>query len=76
LEWSLRPAGTAEEPGKPSKLTSSINSKGLIIHQKLKQKFTVRGVVRGGSLALCAANVVGCGLAYTFGKRDKEAKDS
>jgi hypothetical protein len=48
----------------------------LTVCQKLKQKFTVRGVVRGGSLALCAVNVVGCGLAYTFGKREKEAKDS
>ncbi|KAF1849593.1 uncharacterized protein K460DRAFT_349770 [Cucurbitaria berberidis CBS 394.84] len=42
--------------------------------QGLKNKFTVRGVVRGGSLALCAVNVVGCGLAYTFGKREKEEK--
>ncbi|KAF1946175.1 hypothetical protein EJ02DRAFT_450946 [Clathrospora elynae] len=42
--------------------------------QGIKNKFTVRGVVRGGSLALCAVNVVGCGLAYTFGKREKEDK--
>lgn len=40
--------------------------------QKLKNKLTVRGAVRGASLALCAVNVVGCGLAYTFGKREKE----
>jgi hypothetical protein len=43
-------------------------------HQGIKNKLTVRGVVRGGSLALCAVNVVGCGLAYTFGKREKEEK--
>lgn len=43
-------------------------------YQGIKNKFTVRGVVRGGSLALCAVNVVGCGLAYTFGKREKEDK--
>lgn len=40
--------------------------------QGLKNKFTVRGAVRGASLALCAVNVAGCGLAYTFGKREKE----
>ncbi|KAF1835076.1 hypothetical protein BDW02DRAFT_568364 [Decorospora gaudefroyi] len=42
--------------------------------QGIKNKFTVRGAVRGGSLALCAVNVVGCGLAYTFGKREREEK--
>jgi hypothetical protein len=42
--------------------------------QKLRNKFTVRGAVRGASLALCAVNVAGCGLAYTFGKREKEEK--
>lgn len=42
--------------------------------QGLRNKFTVRGAVRGASLALCAVNVVGCGLAYTFGKREKEEK--
>jgi hypothetical protein len=46
----------------------------LIPQQGIKNKFTVRGVVRGASLALCAVNVVGCGLAYTFGKREKEEK--
>ncbi|KAI8934386.1 hypothetical protein NX059_009122 [Plenodomus lindquistii] len=42
--------------------------------QGIKNKFTARGVVRGASLALCAVNVAGCGLAYTFGKREKEDK--
>ncbi|KAH9876065.1 hypothetical protein J1614_003944 [Plenodomus biglobosus] len=42
--------------------------------QGIKNKFTARGVVRGASLALCAVNVAGCGLAYTFGKREKEEK--
>ncbi|KAH7389671.1 hypothetical protein DE146DRAFT_173688 [Phaeosphaeria sp. MPI-PUGE-AT-0046c] len=42
--------------------------------QGIKNKFTVRGVVRGASLALCAVNIAGCGLAYTFGKREKEEK--
>ncbi|KAF2002709.1 hypothetical protein P154DRAFT_520821 [Amniculicola lignicola CBS 123094] len=40
--------------------------------QGIKNKFSVRGVVRGASLALCGANVVGGGLAYVFGRREKE----
>ena len=52
----------------------------LMLHadprQKLRNKFTVRGAVRGASLALCAVNVAGCGLAYTFGKREKEEKST
>jgi hypothetical protein len=42
----------------------------------IKNKFTARGVVRGASLALCAVNIAGCGLAYTFGKREKEEKNA
>ena len=42
--------------------------------QGIKNKLSARGIVRGGSLALCAINVAGCGLAYTFGKREKEEK--
>ncbi|KAL6706146.1 hypothetical protein ACN47E_006062 [Coniothyrium glycines] len=42
--------------------------------QGIKNKFTARGVVRGASLALCAVNFVGCGLAYTFGTKEKEEK--
>ncbi|KAF2740652.1 hypothetical protein EJ04DRAFT_424315 [Polyplosphaeria fusca] len=38
----------------------------------LKNKFTVRGAVRGASLGLCAVNVAGCGLAYVFGSREKK----
>lgn len=45
-------------------------------NQGLKNKFTVRGAVRGASLALCAVNIVGCGLAYTFGKREREEKSA
>ncbi|KAF2742574.1 hypothetical protein M011DRAFT_490526 [Sporormia fimetaria CBS 119925] len=43
--------------------------------QGLRNKVTVRGVVRGSSLGLCAVNVAGCGLAYVFGKREKEAAE-
>ncbi|ORY08896.1 hypothetical protein BCR34DRAFT_569138 [Clohesyomyces aquaticus] len=38
----------------------------------LSKKLSVRGVVRGASLGLCAVNVAGCGLAYVFGRREKE----
>ncbi|KAJ4294550.1 hypothetical protein N0V90_008241 [Kalmusia sp. IMI 367209] len=41
-------------------------------NHQLKQKFTARGIVRGASLGLCAVNVAGCGLAYIFGRREKE----
>ncbi|KAF1922029.1 hypothetical protein BDU57DRAFT_511145 [Ampelomyces quisqualis] len=42
--------------------------------QRIKNKFTARGAVRGASIALCVVNIAGCGLAYTFGKREKEEK--
>ncbi|KAF2280594.1 uncharacterized protein EI97DRAFT_1671 [Westerdykella ornata] len=44
--------------------------------QQLKNKLTVRGVVRGASLGLCAVNVAGCGLAYVLGKTEKESENS
>lgn len=40
--------------------------------QVFKSKFSVPGVVRGATLGLCAANVVGGGVAFVFGKREKE----
>lgn len=40
--------------------------------QPLKQKFGTRGIVRGGTMALCLVNMVGGGLAYTLGKREQE----
>ncbi|KAF7508213.1 hypothetical protein GJ744_009510 [Endocarpon pusillum] len=35
-------------------------------------KFGTRGIIRGATLGLCLANVVGGGLAYAFGSRRKE----
>lgn len=35
-------------------------------------KFGVRGIIRGATMGLCLANVVGGGLAYMFGSRSKE----
>jgi hypothetical protein len=44
----------------------------LTFLQGITNKFGVRGLIRGATLAVCAANVVGGGLAYTFGRRDRE----
>lgn len=38
-----------------------------------RQKFTTRGAVRVLTLGLCAANVVGGGIAFAFGNREDEA---
>jgi hypothetical protein len=74
MEWSLWVVGASKKSGQLKFFHIDHVLDMLTIMKKLKNKFTVRGVVRGGSLALCAVNVVGCGLAYTFGKREKEEK--
>lgn len=35
-------------------------------------KFGTRGVIRGATMGLALANVVGGGLGYVFGKRGKD----
>jgi MFS superfamily sulfate permease-like transporter len=35
-------------------------------------KFGTRGIIRGATMGLALVNVVGGGLAYTFGSRSKE----
>lgn len=40
--------------------------------QGLWKSFGARGLIRGTTMGLCLANVVGGGLAYTFGSRSKE----
>ncbi|KAI1616562.1 hypothetical protein EDD37DRAFT_73799 [Exophiala viscosa] len=35
-------------------------------------KFGARGIIRGATMGLCLVNVVGGGLAYSFGSRSKE----
>lgn len=37
-------------------------------------KFGARGIIRGATIGLALANVIGGGLAYTFGSRSKEDK--
>jgi len=43
--------------------------------QKLVSKFGARGLIRGATLGLCVVNLVGGGLAYTFGDRKKEDRE-
>lgn len=38
-------------------------------------KFGARGIIRGATMGLALVNVVGGGLAYTFGSRSKEDKE-
>jgi hypothetical protein len=42
----------------------------------LFRKFGVRGIIRGGTMALCLANVIGGGLAYTYGSRSKDDRNN
>jgi MFS superfamily sulfate permease-like transporter len=35
-------------------------------------KFGARGIIRGATMGLCLVNLVGGGLAYSFGSRTKE----
>lgn len=39
------------------------------------KKWGPRGIVRGVTMGLCFANLVGGGLAYTFGRRDEEDEE-
>jgi MFS superfamily sulfate permease-like transporter len=38
-------------------------------------KFGARGIIRGATMGLALVNVVGGGLAYTFGSRSKEDEE-
>ncbi|KAK4989681.1 hypothetical protein LTR50_003005 [Elasticomyces elasticus] len=53
-------------------VTSAWSALYMLLASRRKQQFTnkfgVRGVVRGATLALCAANTVGGGVAYAFGR--------
>lgn len=57
-------------------VTSAWSAAYLVVARRRKQAFTskfgARGVIRGVTLGLCAANVVSGGLAYVFGKREKD----
>ena len=40
--------------------------------QKLRQKWSVRGIVRGTTMGVCAVNLAAGGLVYAINKRNKE----
>lgn len=40
----------------------------------MMKKFGVRGIVRGATMSLCLVNMIGGGLAYTFGRREEEER--
>ena len=56
--------------------TAALSGAYLVLAGRRKQgvwnKFGTRGVLRGATMGLCLANVVGGGLAYAFGSRSKE----
>lgn len=57
-------------------LTSAWSAAYLVLAGRRKQtfgsKFGARGLVRGATVGLCLANIVGGGLAYAFGKREAD----
>ncbi len=56
--------------------TAALSGTYLVLAGRRKygiwNKFGTRGIIRGATLGLCLANVVGGGLAYAFGSRTKE----
>jgi hypothetical protein len=40
--------------------------------QPFMKKWGARGIIRGATMGICLANLVGGGLAYTMGKREDE----
>ena len=56
--------------------TAALSGSYLVLAGRRKlgfmNKFGARGIVRGATMGLCLANIVGGGLAYTFGSRSKE----
>lgn len=58
--------------------TAALSGTYLVLAGRRSQgvwnKFGTRGIIRGATLGLCLANVVGGGLAYAFGSRSKEDK--
>ena len=44
--------------------------------QPLMQKWGTRGIVRGATLGLCAANVLGSGFVYATGRKSKTDGES
>ncbi|RMZ77524.1 hypothetical protein DV737_g4316, partial [Chaetothyriales sp. CBS 132003] len=56
--------------------TAALSGSYLVLAGRRRQaiwsRFGARGLIRGATMALALANVIGGGLAYTFGKRSEE----
>ena len=56
--------------------TAALSGSYLVLAARRKlgfmNKFGARGIIRGATMGLALANLVGGGLAYTFGSRSKE----
>ncbi|RMZ89408.1 hypothetical protein DV736_g3363, partial [Chaetothyriales sp. CBS 134916] len=59
--------------------TAALSGSYLVLAGRRKQgiwsRFGTRGVIRGATMGLALANVIGGGLAYTFGRRAKEEEE-
>ena len=59
--------------------TAALSGAYLVIAGRRRQgiwnKFGTTGVIRGATMGLALANVVGGGLAYAFGSRRKEEEE-
>ncbi|CAG8952259.1 hypothetical protein HYFRA_00000999 [Hymenoscyphus fraxineus] len=49
-----------------------VRTSGVGWGRRVGERFGARGLTRGSAMVLAGMNVVGGGLAYTFGKREKE----
>ena len=72
MEWALHTVGAKKAAGWLFATVASASRADQNVLQKLYSKFGARGLIRGATLGLCAANLVGGGLAYAFGKRKDE----
>lgn len=61
-------------------VTAAWSALYFVLARRRKQPFTkrwgARGIVRGVTMGMCAANLAGCGIAYMVGKpREKETPE-
>ena len=45
---------------------------GASFARRLGGKFGARGLTRGAAMLLAGGNVVGCGITYAFGRKEKD----
>lgn len=60
-------------------ITGAWSAAYLVLARRRKHPFSsrfgARGLVRGATLGLCFANMLGCGVAYAFGEKTKVAEE-